>query len=123
MTAISALIHLDIPVKHICDGLKNTYWPARLQKIEKGNLFNLITDYNVKNELWIDGGHNADASVQLKKSMNFINKNGGGFTISIAPDYGARKSHDNIFDLLSSFKDWFKKAWYTLSIFAGTFER
>ena len=53
MTAISALIHLDIPVNYICSGLKNTYWPARLQKIEKGNLLNLITDYNVKNELWI----------------------------------------------------------------------
>ena len=52
MTAISALIHLDIPVNYICSGLKNTYWPARLQKIEKGNLFNLITDYNVKNELF-----------------------------------------------------------------------
>ena len=74
MTAISALIHLDIPVKYICDGLKNTYWPARLQKIEKGNLFNLITDYNVKNELWIDGGHNEDASIQLKNSISFKNK-------------------------------------------------
>ena len=90
MTAISALIHLDIPVKYICDGLKNTYWPARLQKIEKGNLFNLITDYNVKNELWIDGGHNADASVQLKKSMNFINKK------NLHVIYGSLKNKDHI---------------------------
>ena len=90
MTAISALIHLDIPVKYICGGLKNTYWPARLQKIEKGNLFNLITDYNVKNELWIDGGHNADASVQLKNSMNFINKK------NLHVIYGSLKNKDHI---------------------------
>ena len=90
MTAISALIHLDIPVKYICDGLKNTYWPARLQKITKGNLFNLITDYNVKNELWIDGGHNEDASIQLKKSMSFINKK------NLHVIYGSLKNKDHI---------------------------
>ncbi len=90
MTAISALIHLDVPENYICSGLKNTYWPARLQKIEKGNLFNLITDYNVKNELWIDGGHNADASVQLKKSMNFINKK------NLHVIYGSLKNKDHI---------------------------
>ena len=90
MTAISALIHLDIPVKYICDGLKNTYWPARLQKITKGNLFNLITDYNVKNELWIDGGHNEDASIQLKKSMGFIDKK------NLHVIYGSLKNKDHI---------------------------
>ena len=90
MTAISALIHLDIPVNYICSGLKNTYWPARLQKIEKGNLFNLITDYNVKNELWIDGGHNEDASIQLKKSMGFIDKK------NLHVIYGSLKNKDHI---------------------------
>ena len=90
MTAISALTHLDIPVNYICSGLKNTYWPARLQKIEKGNLFNLITDYNVKNELWIDGGHNEDASIQLKKSMSFIDKK------NLHVIYGSLKNKDHI---------------------------
>ena len=74
MTAISVLTHLNIPEKYICEGLKSTYWPARLQKIENGSLYELIKSYNMKNQLWIDGGHNEDASIQLRTSMSFINK-------------------------------------------------
>ena len=74
MTAISALTHLNIPEKYICEGLKSTYWPARLQKIKNGSLYQLIRSYNMKNQLWIDGGHNEDASIQLKNSISFINK-------------------------------------------------
>ena len=74
MTAISTLNYLKVPEKHICEGLTSTYWPARLQKIENGSLYELITSYNIKNQLWVDGGHNEDASIQLKKSMNFIIK-------------------------------------------------
>ena len=74
MTAISTLTHLKVPKKHICNGLKSTYWPARLQEINKGSLYDLIKSYNINNQLWIDGGHNEDASIQLRKSMGFINK-------------------------------------------------
>ncbi len=74
MTAITALTYLKVPEKHIFDGLKCTYWPGRLQKINKGSLYELVKNYNTKNELWIDGGHNEDASVQLRKSLGFINK-------------------------------------------------
>ncbi len=74
LTAISTLTHLNIPDKYICEGLKSVYWPARLQKIENGSLYELITSYNIKNQLWVDGGHNEDASVQLRNSMGFINK-------------------------------------------------
>ncbi len=74
MTAISTLTHLKVPKKHICQGLKSTYWPARLQEINKGSLYDLIKSYNINNQLWIDGGHNEDASIQLRKSMGFINK-------------------------------------------------
>ena len=28
----------------------------------------------MKNQLWIDGGHNEDASIQLRNSMSFINR-------------------------------------------------
>ena len=74
MTAISTLTYLRVPEKHICKGLKSTYWPARLQKIKEGSLYELIKTYNIDNQLWIDGGHNEDASIQLRKSMGFINK-------------------------------------------------
>ena len=90
MTAIAALMHLDLPKHSICRGLKTTYWPARLQNIKKGNLFNLIRENNNKNELWIDGGHNADASIQLKKSMGFIKRK------NLHVIYGSLKNKDHI---------------------------
>ena len=74
MTAISTLTYLKVPVKHICEGLTSTYWPARLQEINNGSLYELIKKYNIYNKLWIDGGHNEDASIQLSKSVGFINK-------------------------------------------------
>ena len=74
MTAISALTYLKIPKKHICEGLTSTHWPARLQEINSGRLYELIKNYNINNKLWIDGGHNEDASIQLRKSMGFVNK-------------------------------------------------
>ena len=74
MTAISALTYLKVPKKHICEGLTSTYWPARLQEINSGRLYELIKKYNINNKLWIDGGHNEDASIQLSKSVGFMNK-------------------------------------------------
>ncbi|MDC3025117.1 bifunctional folylpolyglutamate synthase/dihydrofolate synthase [bacterium] len=74
MTAISALTYLKVPKKHICEGLTSTYWPARLQEINSGRLYELVKNYNTNNKLWIDGGHNEDASIQLSKSVGFINK-------------------------------------------------
>ena len=74
MTAISALTYLKVPKKHICEGLTSTYWPARLQEINSGRLYELVKNYNINNKLWIDGGHNEDASIQLSKSVGFINK-------------------------------------------------
>ena len=75
MTAISTLTYLKVPDKHICEGLTSTYWPARLQEINNGSLYELIKKYNINNKLWIDGGHNEDASIQLSKSVGFMNKN------------------------------------------------
>ena len=90
MTAISTLNHLKIPEKHIRDGLKSTYWPARLQKIEQGSLFDSIKNYNINNQLWLDGGHNEAASIQLKKSLRFINKK------NLHIIYGSLKNKDHI---------------------------
>ena len=42
MTAISTLSYLKVPEKHICEGLKSTYWPARLQEINNGILYSVI---------------------------------------------------------------------------------
>ncbi len=74
MTAISTLTYLKVPEKHICEGLTSTYWPARLQEINNGSLYELIKKYDINNKLWIDGGHNEAASIQLTKSVGFMNK-------------------------------------------------
>ncbi|MDC3081346.1 bifunctional folylpolyglutamate synthase/dihydrofolate synthase [Paracoccaceae bacterium] len=90
MTAISTLNHLKIPENHICEGLKSTYWPARLQKIEKGNLFEFIKTYNINNQLWLDGGHNEAASIRLRESLSFINKK------NLHIIYGSLRNKDHI---------------------------
>ncbi len=90
MTAISTLNHLKIPEHHICKGLKSTYWPARLQKINKGNLFELIQTYNINNQLWLDGGHNKAASMRLRESLSFVNKK------DLHIIYGSLRNKDHI---------------------------
>ncbi len=69
MTAILTLLKLQIPKKNICYGIKYAYWPARLEKINHGKLEKIVRSYNSSNELWLDGGHNVDASKVLKTSI------------------------------------------------------
>ncbi len=51
---------------HIADGLKSVQWPARLQRLQHGGLSGLLNDAC---ELWLDGGHNADAGMVLAKAL------------------------------------------------------
>ncbi len=44
--------------------LKNIHWPARLQNIIDGSLFDILQDGQ---ELWLDGGHNDSAGAALAK--------------------------------------------------------
>jgi len=60
-TAIATARRLDgfkIDATHMAAGLKNAQWPARMQRLTRGPLSrSLPADW----ELWLDGGHNADA--------------------------------------------------------------
>ena len=49
---LCAQSHFKVTDESIAQGLKNVKWPARLEKLELQN-----SDW----ELWLDGGHNADA--------------------------------------------------------------
>jgi dihydrofolate synthase / folylpolyglutamate synthase len=51
---------------HIASGLKNVSWPARLQRLSNGSLSKLLPEGS---ELWLDGGHNADAGVVLEQAL------------------------------------------------------
>lgn len=67
-TAIKTILELknrynyEISWKNIENGLKNTYWPARLEAI-KGGFFNKILQNKFK--LFVDGAHNAGAAAVL----------------------------------------------------------
>lgn len=45
---------------HISAGLRNVTWPARMQRLAKGPLIEMLPR-DGKWELWLDGGHNAEA--------------------------------------------------------------
>jgi dihydrofolate synthase / folylpolyglutamate synthase len=56
---------------HISEGLKSVSWPARLQRLKGGALSSLLDDAS---ELWLDGGHNADAGVVLAEALSAMPK-------------------------------------------------
>jgi dihydrofolate synthase / folylpolyglutamate synthase len=64
-TAIAATRRLrdfGIADRHCAEGLSNAVWPARMQRLVSGPLVDrLPTEW----ELWLDGGHNADAGAVI----------------------------------------------------------
>lgn len=70
-TAIAAILtqeRFTISPRNIVNGLKNAYWPARLENIVTGNLASVLP----KNyHLFVDGGHNEDGA---KAIANWINR-------------------------------------------------
>ncbi len=66
-TAAAAILSLNknnISKKNIENGILKATWPARMQKLQSGRLSKLVGD---KFEIWLDGGHNIDASNILSK--------------------------------------------------------
>lgn len=55
----------------IAKGLASARWPARLQRLKGGALSSLLPQGS---ELWLDGGHNADAGVVLAQSLSEMAK-------------------------------------------------
>ena len=51
---------------HIAEGLKTVTWPARMQRLKGGALSRHLPEVS---ELWLDGGHNADAGVVLANTL------------------------------------------------------
>ena len=70
-TAVATVLSLgrkDILDKNIDKGILSAKWPARMQNLKNGNL----SSYMGKNfEIWLDGGHNLEASNIIK---NIIEK-------------------------------------------------
>ena len=68
--AIAAAHYMSklFPIKNsaIDKGLKTVKWSARLQKIKKGPLAEILPN---QVELWLDGGHNHDASLAISETI------------------------------------------------------
>ena len=64
-TAIS-INNKKINKKIINRGLLSASWAGRMQKLDKGNLSNILGS---RFEIWLDGGHNIEASGMIKKEI------------------------------------------------------
>ena len=47
-------------------GVCKTFWPARMQKLDSGKLIKIV---NKNFEIWLDGGHNEDASEMIYENL------------------------------------------------------
>jgi dihydrofolate synthase / folylpolyglutamate synthase len=66
IAALRALNDQRITDAAIAVGLTNVTWPARMQKLGAGHLWNYVSP---KCELWLDGGHNESAGVVLAQAF------------------------------------------------------
>ncbi len=71
--AYGCMIQLGLSPEHkaTANGLKNAYWPARVQKLETGNLLRLAGI----SEMWLDGAHNAHGAAALAEAMRALSDN------------------------------------------------
>lgn len=60
-TALAVLRHLDLGEAAYEASVTQAYWPARMQRLKTGPLFDAAPEA----ELWLDGGHNAAAGAAL----------------------------------------------------------
>jgi len=56
---------LPVSAEAMAQGIQATRWPARLQKLGAGPLTALVPG----REVWLDGGHNADAAQAIAKAL------------------------------------------------------
>jgi dihydrofolate synthase / folylpolyglutamate synthase len=66
IATLRALNDKRIAEDHIALGLRSVSWPARLQRLKGGVL---SSRFDPESELWLDGGHNADAGAVLADAL------------------------------------------------------
>ncbi len=71
IAVLRAIKDARISENHIAQGMKSVTWPARLQRLKGGTLSGLLDQ---QSELWLDGGHNADAGVVLAEALKAMPK-------------------------------------------------
>ncbi len=66
LACLACLPDLTIDTSAIARGLARAHWPARLQRLDAGNLVDLLP---AGWELWLDGGHNPGAAQALARHL------------------------------------------------------
>ena len=66
IAAARALDGIDITEQHLARGLTTAVWPARLERLTRGALHELLPPGS---EIWLDGGHNPAAGEVLARAM------------------------------------------------------
>ncbi|MEM8772053.1 MAG: folylpolyglutamate synthase/dihydrofolate synthase family protein [Pseudomonadota bacterium] len=70
--AAAALRASGIELAHtaLSEGIRNAFWPGRLQRLTKGPLLELAAEASsAPTEIWIDGGHNPHAGRAVSEAM------------------------------------------------------
>lgn len=68
IAATAVLEGFKISDAHIAQGLREVTWPARMQRLAKGPLVEMLPSH--KWELWLDGGHNAEAGEVIASMLD-----------------------------------------------------
>ena len=66
IAVLRSIAEKRISETHIAEGLRLAEWPARLQRLKGGRLSSILPEGA---ELWLDGGHNADAGLALSAAL------------------------------------------------------
>lgn len=80
-------------------GIENAAWPARLQPLTRGALSAPVRA--VGGEVWVDGGHNAQAATVLARALNDMSARRGGASVAIV-GMRARKDADGFIGALAA---------------------
>ncbi len=70
--AIAAALRLGLPEAGIEKGLTRVSWPARLQRLRAGPLWDLAKAAGA--EIWLDGGHNPNAAAALAQTLATLDR-------------------------------------------------
>jgi dihydrofolate synthase / folylpolyglutamate synthase len=67
--AVAMLRHqtvLDVPESALAAAMEWAHWPARMQKLGKGPLTDLLPEGSI---IWLDGGHNPDGGAAIARTL------------------------------------------------------
>jgi dihydrofolate synthase/folylpolyglutamate synthase len=81
IAALRALPQLGVTAAHIEAGVQTVDWPARLQRLTRGKLLDMLPP---ESELWLDGGHNPAGAQVVAATMGDLEERVGRPLVLIA---------------------------------------